>query len=223
MTSINTNTLREAGLLRDEQSQANSSQNDLNQSAFLELMTTQLMNQNPTKPMENGDFLGQMAQFSTVSGIEDLNTSIASLVNTSKQSQLLEASSVVGKQVLLQSGSFENNDASSIEGEVSLSSSAQKLEVKVFNEANAVVRTIGIPNATTGQHNFTWDGKDDNGNSIKAGNYRFVAEATRNEQTNVASVQVYDTVDSVQFANNEIILSTKHQGDIRFNQVSQIK
>lgn len=223
MNAVDTNVLRDIGLLQENRTQT-TDQNQLNQDAFLTLMTTQLRNQNPTEPMDNGQFLGQMAQFSTVSGIQDLNTSIKSLLDNSIQSQILQASSIVGKDVLVESGPFINDNADRIDGSVTLDSSAQKLEIQVFNASNAVVRTIPVSNASKGQHAFSWDGLDNNGNAVPANTYRFVAEATRNDEVSVAPVKVFDKVESVQFdSNNQISLSLTHQGSIDFNRVKQIR
>ncbi len=224
MNTVDSNVLRDIGLLQDNNIKGNEDQNQLNQSSFLTLMTTQLMNQNPTEPMDNGDFLGQMAQFSTVSGIQDLNGSIKSLLDNSVQSQILQASSIVGKEVLVKSEPFVNDNADTIEGMVGLDTSAERLEVQVFNASNAVIRTIPITNSSTGQHSFAWDGLDDSGNAAPAGTYRFAAEVTRNDDVSTTPVFVFDKVDSVQFNSDyKISLSLAHQGNIDFDQISQIK
>ena len=215
MEAVNTNVLRDLGFLRENEVEKN--QNQLNQESFLTLMTTQLMNQNPTKPMDNGQFLGQMAQFSTVSGIQDLDKSIKGLLNNSLQNQRLQATSIVGKEVLVTAGTFENIGAKTIQGEVNLNSSADRLEIKVYNSANAVVRTIPSRSATVGQHSFTWDGRNDAGNAVNDGQYRFVAEVTRNDNVSVTPVSVYDNVESIAFNDNgSIELNLTHQGSIDF-------
>jgi len=81
----------------------------LGQSDFLKLMTTQLMNQDPLQPMENGEFLAQMAQFSTVSGITEMNDSIQNLSESYRSQQLMQASGLINKSALVE-GSFTELD-----------------------------------------------------------------------------------------------------------------
>jgi len=73
----------------------------LGQSDFLKLMTTQLQNQDPFAPMDNGDFIAQMAQFSTVTGIQEVNTSIGKLVEEFDQARIATASNLLGHSVLV--------------------------------------------------------------------------------------------------------------------------
>ena len=76
--------------------------NDMDQEAFLTLMIAQLKNQDPMAPMENGEFLGQMAQFSTVSGIQGLQDSMGDMVSSFQASQTLQASSLLDRDVLIE-------------------------------------------------------------------------------------------------------------------------
>jgi flagellar basal-body rod modification protein FlgD len=81
----------------------------LGQQDFLELMVAQLQNQDPFQPMENGDFIAQMAQFSTVDGISELNTSMDSLVSSFGSNQLLDAASLIGREVLSMRGAYSGS------------------------------------------------------------------------------------------------------------------
>ena len=105
MTSIDPNSAQAAlfeklGLTKQSDAQkANSDK--LGQSDFLKLMTTQLQNQDPFAPMDNGDFIAQMAQFSTVTGIQEMNTSIGKLVEEFDQARIATASNLLGHSVLV--------------------------------------------------------------------------------------------------------------------------
>lgn len=200
-------------------------QNQLNQNAFLEIMTTQLMNQNPSKPMDNGDFLGQMAQFSTVSGIEDLNVSIQELLGNSRENQRIEAAGMIGNEVLVAANTFRNVEDANVDGIISLFDPADKLEVKVYDQNNAVVRTISVVPPSVGFNDFNWDGLDENGNAMdESDSIRFEAEVTRGDDVTTATVFVYDEVASVSFnGSNEILLDLQHQGTINFDSVNQVR
>lgn len=84
-------------------------QQSLGQDDFLQLMIAQLQNQDPFKPMENGEFLGQMAQFSTVNGITELQASVESMVSSLGANQLLDAASLIGREVLSMRGTYSGS------------------------------------------------------------------------------------------------------------------
>lgn len=222
MTLINNN-FQENGF--SYQPTTTTNQNQLNQNAFLEIMTTQLMNQNPTKPMDNGDFLGQMAQFSTVSGIENLNESMQALLGNSFENQRIEAANMIGNDVLVAANTFNHVEQAEVDGIISLFDPADKLELKIYDQNNVVIRTIAITPPSVGFNDFTWDGLDDNGNPMSANDtIRFVAEVTRGDDVTAATVFVYDQVESVSFnGNNEILLDLQHQGTINFDSVNQVR
>ena len=105
MTSIDPNSAQAAlfeklGLTKQSDAQKASS-DTLGQSDFLKLMTTQLQNQDPFAPMDNGDFIAQMAQFSTVTGIQEMNASIGKLVEEFDQARIATASNLLGHSVLV--------------------------------------------------------------------------------------------------------------------------
>ena len=105
MTSIDPNSAQAAlfeklGLTKQSEAEKASS-DTLGQSDFLKLMTTQLQNQDPFAPMDNGDFIAQMAQFSTVTGIQEMNASIGKLVEEFDQARIATASNLLGHSVLV--------------------------------------------------------------------------------------------------------------------------
>ena len=105
MTTIDPNSAQAAlfeKLGLTQQSDAQKANSDkLGQSDFLKLMTTQLQNQDPFAPMDNGDFIAQMAQFSTVTGIQEMNSSIGKLVEEFDQARIATASNLLGHSVLV--------------------------------------------------------------------------------------------------------------------------
>ena len=107
----------------DQKTRAN---DELGQAQFLELMTAQLQYQDPLKPMENGDFLGQMAQFGTVSGINDLNTTVSSMNASFQSNQALQASTLVGRRVMVPSQTAFLKDGEPLIGSVDLERTAAR-------------------------------------------------------------------------------------------------
>ena len=98
----------------------------LGQEDFMELMLAQMNHQDPFKPMENGEFLTQMAQFSAVSGLKDIKDSFKSLSESMQSNQALQAASMVGRRVLVNGTSTELVDGKGISGTVDLKSATDE-------------------------------------------------------------------------------------------------
>ncbi len=144
---------------------------------YLSLMTSQLKNQDPLDPMDNGDFLGQIAQFATVSGIGDLNSSFDSFAKNMQSDQALQGSALVGHSVLVPSSIGTMTAADGLKGQINVSEPITDLKVQIYTEAGALVKTIDMGSAA-GYTNFAWDGFDDDGSALAPGTYQFKASGT---------------------------------------------
>ena len=170
---------------------------ELGQEQFLELMTTQLQNQDPFKPMESGDFLTQIAQFSAVEGIGDLNTSFNELSNSLVSSQALQASSLVGRNVLASTGIAALGEDRSLRGTVQLPVDSTDVVVNVYDQAGQVVRRLELGSKDAGEAEFQWDGLRDDGKYAKPGNYFVSAEASTGAGTEAVETLIASEVRSV--------------------------
>jgi flagellar basal-body rod modification protein FlgD len=148
---------------------------ELGQDAFLQLMVTQLQNQDPTKPLDSNEFIAQLAQFSSVSSLSDMSKSIAQLSEAIYANQAVQASSLIGRNVLVAGDSGVLRDGQSLTGGVDLPTSTASATVRVFNAAGEVVRQIPLGPQDAGLVRFSWDGADSAGNPLPAGRYRFAA------------------------------------------------
>ncbi|NNF51024.1 MAG: flagellar hook assembly protein FlgD [Gammaproteobacteria bacterium] len=155
---------------------------ELGQSEFLRLMVTQFRNQDPLKPMENGEFLGQLAQFSTVSGIGDMNNSIATLASSIRANQALQAAAIVGREVLVEGNNALLGEEGAISGAVELPSSTARARVRVVDASGGVVREIALGQRRAGLANFSWDGMRSDGTRAPAGEYRIEAQVLDGEE-----------------------------------------
>lgn len=149
---------------------------DLGQADFLKLMTTQLRSQDPFSPMENGEFLGQIAQFGTVSGIQELQDSFGNLSNALRSNQALQASVLVGKQVLVSAGEAELGTAAPLRGAVELPSPVAELHVRIEGANGALLRELALGPQPAGLVEFDWDGELAAGGTAAPGLYRVRAE-----------------------------------------------
>ena len=129
MSEVDFNTLQSLGLAQQSTATNTSKSNsDLGQGDFLKLMVTQLNNQDPMKPMESGDFLGQMAQFSTVTGIDGLNTSFSEFASSVSNDQALQAANLVGRRVNVPLQAGVLTTGGSIDGELTLPTSSPDVQ-----------------------------------------------------------------------------------------------
>lgn len=174
----------------------------LGQDAFLELMITQLKNQDPTNPMQNGEFLSQMAQFGTVNGINQLQKSFASLATALQSSQALQASTMVGRQVEIESSKLKLADGGSTPFAFELAAPASAVQVTIQDEAGVTVRAFGLGQTAAGTHDLSWDGLDAQGNRLRAGTYTVKVDAAIDNEKQAATTLVRATVESVSLPRN---------------------
>jgi flagellar basal-body rod modification protein FlgD len=165
-------------------------QQSLGQDDFLRLMTAQLQNQDPFKPMENGEFLGQIAQFSTVSGIQEMQASIATLASSLAANQTLQAASLVGRGVLVPSETGWLPEDGELRGAAALPASGQ-LVVDIVDASGTVVRNLDLGTQAAGIASFAWDGLDNAGAAAGAGEYTMRARLVQgNAQTALETLAV---------------------------------
>lgn len=163
---------------------------------FMSLMTTQLQNQDPLKPMESGDFLGQIAAFGTVSGIGDLQTSFDSFAKSMQSDQALQGSSLVGRSVLVPSSIGNLTAEDGLKGQINVAEPVTDLKVQIYNESGVAVRTIEMGSAD-GYTNFSWDGLSDSGEALSPGVYQFKATGTVSGENTAFATATVAKVDSV--------------------------
>jgi len=170
---------------------------DLGQEDFLTLMITQFKNQDPFKPMENGEFLGQLAQFSTVNGIESLNDSFAGLSGSMHDNQALQAAGLVGRSVLAVTDVGHLADSGELRGGIELESSASDVQIDITDETGALVQRLNLGQQPPGLVNFSWDGVDSDGNRAETGLYRVSARVVRGTNTESTATVIESDIESV--------------------------
>ena len=176
-------------------SKANS-MTDMGADDFLTLMVAQLQHQDPTKPMDNTEFVAQLAQFSTSTGVQELNESFSGLSASLTSSQMLQATDLVGRQVSTESNVGFLEAATDQDGEavgvldatVSLGGNRGGM-LYVQDMTGQLVYSAALPADATGDFQIRWGGTDASGNMMPPGNYRISAEA--NVGGEVTSVPVY--------------------------------
>lgn len=197
---------------------------ELGQGDFLELMMQQLKHQDPMKPMDNGEFLGQMAQFSTVSGIEAMAESMDSLAQTYSVGQTLQSAQLVGQEVLIESPTISLTDDASAGGRFDLDASSSDVTLSISDANGTLVRQLPLGELKSGRHDFSWDGKDEDGNQMPAGSYTAGITALNGDTYDSATVLGARVVDSVEFGSDgETTLNTTLGDTLTLEDVRQIR
>jgi flagellar basal-body rod modification protein FlgD len=167
------------------------------QQTFLQLLVTQLQNQDPTDPMDSSQMTSQLAQINTVSGIQQLNTSLSSLSTQLSAGQNAQAALLIGSTVLAAGSSATVSSGTSPQLGVTLPSAVSDVQLTITNSAGKVVNTLDLGAQSAGTVPVTWNGKDSAGNTVADGTYTISASATLNGQSATATALVASQVQGV--------------------------
>ena len=221
MTTIDPNSAQAAlfeklGLTKQSDIQKANSEK-LGQKDFLKLMTTQLQNQDPFAPMDNGDFIAQMAQFSTVTGIEEMNNSIGKLVEEFDQARIATASNLLGHSVLVPGNIGRVDESGELHGVLDLPEATIKTEL-IYRDAatNAELFRDDLGPKAAGLVGFKWDNIPDEvmQNSEKIKIEAIIDSGNGPEQL---SPSIYSKVISAAVgtgATKQVLLNVEDYGDL---------
>ncbi len=191
------------------------------QDRFMTLLVTQMKNQDPLNPMDNAQVTSQMAQLSTVTGIDKLNTTVESLIGSVQNGQSYQASSMIGHNVLVPGNAINSTGTGSYLG-VDLPIGADKLTVAIKDSAGNTVRTLSLGAQSAGTASLNWDGFADNGSVAKTGSYTFDVTATTASQSVTASGLNYAQVMSVSNSTSGIKLNLSNLASVSTSDVKEI-
>jgi flagellar basal-body rod modification protein FlgD len=194
----------------------------LGQAEFLELMIAQLKNQDPFKAMDPSQFLGQLAQFGTVSGIQDMQAAFGTLSDAMRSSQVLDGATMVGREVLLPSDEVTLPAEGSVRGALDVPTGTTALQVNIRDVNGTLVRRMTLP-TTAGLNDFTWDGIADNGTRAPAGAYSLEAVANVAGKSGSLEMLLASRVNSVTIdAQTGLTLNTSNLGSRSLSDVRRV-
>ena len=198
---------------------------ELDQQAFLNLMVTQLKNQDPMKPMDSADFLSQIAQFGTVNGISGLQKSLTTMSSALTSSQALQASTMVGRDVVIPSDSFSFVAGSTSPLTAVLPSNASSVNVSISDSKGQAIFHTSLGAKTAGTVNYDWNGLRDNGQSAVSGKYTVKISANIDSVATALKPAVTARVDSVSLGRNGLppTLNVDGYGAVDMADVIEIK
>lgn len=183
----------------------------LDMNSFMKLLTTQLQNQDPTNPTDNSQMVAQLAQFSALQGINQLNTTVSGFQTSVQSNQIMQAASLVGKAAIVKGGSaYVSTSTSStgaqqtsgLLGAVDVPTGATDLKVTITNANGQVVNTQSVPITGSAQPTFAWNGLLPDGSTAPAGTYKVTASATVDGKGVAAQTYVGAVIDSVGVSSN---------------------
>lgn len=195
---------------------------NLGQADFMRLMTEQLKHQDPLKPLSNSEFIGQLAQFSTVQGISDLNTAVRGFGDALTGDQVLKGASLVGHAVLIPSEKLALAASGDTTGVV-MAPSPGTIRVEITDATGVVVKKIEIDAEAKGEAAFAWDGLNAKGERMPAGTYSIKATHTDTGGTVTAlNTYVDSTVESVTIGSDGLYLNLPGLGTAPLDYVLRI-
>lgn len=150
-----------------------SAMGEMGRNEFLKLLVTQLENQNPLEPMQDTEFVAQLATFSSLEQLIDMNSRMDTVIAGQAEMVNAQALDLVGREVLLDTGGevrLEDGEAETIVFEMAEAATAARVDI--YDESGRLVRSIEMDNPRSGRHEVTWDGLDDGGDPLNSGGYR---------------------------------------------------
>lgn len=191
------------------------------QDRFLKLLVTQMKNQDPLNPMDNAQVTSQMAQLSTVSGIDKLNATLQALSDSLAGNQSLQAASMIGHGVLVDGEGVELSGGQGYGG-IELDQSVDSARISIYDQAGVLVRNIDLGEQPAGIVKWAWDGKDGSGVNVSDGAYTFAANTTQGGEDVGAVTLQFGMVESVTQGSQGVMLGVGGVEGIALSQVRQI-
>ena len=191
------------------------------QDRFMTLLITQMKNQDPLNPMDNAQVTSQMAQLSTVTGIDKMNNTLESLIGSVQNGQSYQATSMIGHNVLVPGNAINSTGTGGQLG-VNLPVGADNLTVTIKDSAGSTIRTLSLGSQSAGMASFKWDGFADDGSAAKAGAYKFDVTATTAGQSATADALNYAQVMSVSNSSSGVKLNLSNLASVSTSDVKEI-
>lgn len=191
------------------------------QDRFLKLLVTQLKNQDPLNPVDNAQMTSQLAQISTVDGIEKLNATMRMILEGSSENQAMQAAAMIGHSVLVPGSGLALGQGGAAGG-IELAGPADRVTVTIRDGSGLTVKTLELGGQSAGARGFTWDGSTDAGGTAAAGAYTVSVAATRGSESVSVSPLQWGTVSSVTRGSQGVSLNVGALGTFNMAEVREI-
>jgi len=197
---------------------------ELAQEDFFALLTQQLSYQDPFEPVDNAEMVSQMTELNTSEGVAQLNEQMASLTSTMTSNQALQASTLVGQQVLTSGTQIYNENGQGGSGQLNIDRPTKTATVRITDEVGQLVKTIPLGDLSSGNTQFEWDGTDSAGNPVADGRYNITATGNQDGSNASLPVSTYARVQSVSLNNagGETKVNLAGLGSINLSDVKEV-
>ncbi len=202
---------------------AASTQPTLTQADFLKLMTAQLKNQDPFAPVDNTQMIAQMAQFSSVAGISQMNSTLSSIATKLGATSATDAMAYVGKTVLTAGNTAYARASGGIAGQIALAGDATDVNVTIADQNGNTLKTLSLGAQQAGTASYNWDGMTDTGAAAGNGPFTVTTAATNNGATVGNTSLVWAPVQSVSIpSTGSPVLTVTGIGQVKLSDVRSI-
>ncbi|MBS1231129.1 MAG: flagellar biosynthesis protein FlgD [Proteobacteria bacterium] len=210
------------------------STSEATQDRFLKLLVTQLQNQDPLNPMDNAQMTTQLAQISTVTGIDKLNTTLSSMIDSVASSQNVQTAGMIGKSVLVAGSNLELTSSTAKDstgkdvttktavGGVKLASAADSVTVTIKDKSGNVVSVQNLGAQKAGVFNYSWDGTTDAKTTADDGTYSISVSALQGTNKVEATAMQFGTVSALIRSGSTFLLDLGSLGNVALSDVQQI-
>ncbi|MDQ9094083.1 flagellar hook assembly protein FlgD [Pseudoalteromonas haloplanktis] len=207
---------------QDNQVSTEEKSDALTQEDFFSLLTQQLSFQDPSNPADNDQMIAQMTNFTMAEGISNLNSNFQSLAASMTSNSALQASTLVGKQALLESDTLDLNAEGVAKGTIVAQEPVDNLTLRIEDSSGQLVRTIDLGSQAAGAIRFEWDGKNSEGEDLPEGEYNVKAEGQMAGEFTSLPIATFKNIESVNVnGSSGIIINTK-EGAVRLTDIAEI-
>ncbi|MBX2879964.1 MAG: hypothetical protein KTR32_08535 [Granulosicoccus sp.] len=199
--------------------------NELGQDEFLKLMLAQLKHQDPSKPLENGEFVAQMAQFSTVAGIENMEKSMNEMSQSYAANQLMQSSSLIGRTALVPGTTATLGTESNIDAYYKLEEATSGISFDVYSASGEIVHHSDQAAKSAGLHPLQWDGMLANGNRAPAGQYTLTLTHGEEGDKNQAAILIENKISTVSLTpgGNSVTFETEEGNSVSLQDIEKLQ
>ncbi len=191
----------------------------------MRLLLAQIENQDPLKPTDQTDFVAQLAQFSSLEGIQNLNSTVQDIGSMYRSSQALQATALVGREVLIpgQVGYLENGGR--ISGTIEEGQASGDVMMIVKDASGQVVANRDLGNIGSAETPFSWDGANNLGEPLPEGLYSISIEGTLSGENEALVTSVYSRVNSVSIVDNQggMLLNLNGIGQVESSEIQEVR
>ena len=188
-------------------SSSSASKNTMGKDDFFKLLIAQLKNQDPSNPSDSSQFAAQLAQYSSLEQMQNINTNLTNSLNANYSlTQSINntmAATLIGKEVKLSGGDISYSGQTNVKLGYTINSIAKDVTIKIYDASGGLVQTITDSNVDSGSHSVSWDFKNSAGSSLPNGQYKFVVEATSmSGETLKPDIYKLGSISGVKFTEN---------------------